>query len=87
MRGDITQPSDDQEDSCVSTAQLALHDITKRYQDHVVLDRIGVTIKPGEKVGVIGENGSGKSTLIKLIAGQEEPDNGALTVVAPGGVG
>ncbi|MEU9352507.1 ABC-F type ribosomal protection protein Car(A) [Streptomyces griseoloalbus] len=71
----------------MSTAQLALHDITKRYQDHVVLDRIGFTIKPGEKVGVIGDNGSGKSTLIKLIAGQEQPDNGALTVVAPGGVG
>ncbi|MEU1799826.1 ABC-F type ribosomal protection protein Car(A) [Streptomyces sp. NPDC019937] len=71
----------------MSTAQLTLHDITKRYQDHVVLDRIGFTIKPGEKVGVIGDNGSGKSTLIKLIAGQEQPDNGALTVVAPGGVG
>lgn len=56
-------------------------------QDHVVLDRIGFTIKPGEKVGVIGDNGSGKSTLLKLIAGQEQPDNGALTVVAPGGVG
>jgi macrolide transport system ATP-binding/permease protein len=71
----------------VSTAQLALHDITKRYQDHVVLDRIGFTVKPGEKVGVIGDNGSGKSTLIKLIAGREQPDNGALTVVTPGGVG
>ncbi|MFF3737393.1 ABC-F type ribosomal protection protein Car(A) [Streptomyces sp. NPDC002566] len=71
----------------MSTAQLALHDITKRYQDHVVLDRIGFTIKPGEKVGVIGDNGSGKSTLMRLIAGREQPDNGALTVVAPGGVG
>jgi macrolide transport system ATP-binding/permease protein len=71
----------------VSTAQLALQDITKRYQDHVVLDRIGFTIKPGEKVGVIGDNGSGKSTLLKLIAGQEEPDNGALRVVAPDGIG
>ncbi|MDQ0688887.1 macrolide transport system ATP-binding/permease protein [Streptomyces achromogenes] len=71
----------------MSTAQLALHDITKRYQAHVVLDRIDFTVKPGEKVGVIGDNGSGKSTLIKLIAGQEQPDNGALTVVAPGGVG
>ncbi|WSQ06929.1 ABC-F type ribosomal protection protein Car(A) [Streptomyces sp. NBC_01231] len=69
------------------TAQLALQDITKRYQDQVVLDRVGFTIKPGEKVGVIGDNGSGKSTLLKIIAGREQPDNGALTVVAPGGVG
>ncbi len=71
----------------MSTAQLALHDITKRYQDHAVLDRVGFTIRPGEKVGVIGDNGSGKSTLVKLIAGREQPDNGTLTVVAPGGVG
>ncbi|ARZ67305.1 tylosin resistance protein TlrC [Streptomyces albireticuli] len=69
------------------TAQLALHDITKRYQDRVVLDRVGFTVKPGEKVGVIGDNGSGKSTLLRLIAGRERADNGALTVVAPGGIG
>jgi macrolide transport system ATP-binding/permease protein len=82
-----TPCNSDQEDFCVSTAQLALHDITKRYQDHVVLDRIGFTVKPGEKVGVVGDNGSGKSTLLKLIARREQPDNGALTVLAPGGVG
>nr|WSZ96720.1 TlrC/CarA/OleB/SrmB family ABC-F type ribosomal protection protein [Streptomyces sp. NBC_00857] len=68
-------------------SQLALHGITKRYGDQVVLDRVGFNIRPGEKVGVIGDNGSGKSTLLKLIAGREQADNGALTVVAPGGVG
>ncbi|MEV7081978.1 ABC-F type ribosomal protection protein Car(A) [Streptomyces sp. NPDC093516] len=71
----------------MSIAQLALHDVSKRYQDQVVLDQIDFTVKPGEKVGVIGDNGSGKSTLIKLMAGREQPDNGAVTVVAPGGVG
>ncbi|MBB5076122.1 ATPase subunit of ABC transporter with duplicated ATPase domains [Nonomuraea endophytica] len=45
------------------------------------------TAKPGEKIGVIGDNGSGKSTLLRLIAGVETPDNGELTVVAPGGIG
>ncbi|MFF7652552.1 ABC-F type ribosomal protection protein Car(A) [Streptomyces sp. NPDC007983] len=69
------------------TAQLSLQDITKRYQDQVVLDRVGFTIKPGEKVGVIGDNGSGKSTLIKILAGVEQPDNGLRNVFAPGGVG
>ncbi|MFH8370505.1 TlrC/CarA/OleB/SrmB family ABC-F type ribosomal protection protein [Streptomyces sp. NPDC018031] len=68
-------------------AQYALHDITKRYDEHVVLDRIGFTVRPGEKVGVIGDNGSGKSTLLEIIAGRERPDNGTLTVSAPGGVG
>ncbi|SDC55390.1 TlrC/CarA/OleB/SrmB family ABC-F type ribosomal protection protein [Streptomyces prasinopilosus] len=69
------------------TAQCALHDITKRYDDHLVFDRVGFSIAPGEKVGVIGDNGSGKSTLLKLLAGRERPDDGTLTVVAPGGVG
>ncbi|GAA0915986.1 ribosomal protection-like ABC-F family protein [Nonomuraea longicatena] len=68
-------------------AQLSLSDITKRYADRVVLDRVSFTIRPGERVGVIGDNGSGKSTLLKLIAGLATPDNGELTVTAPGGVG
>ncbi|WP_242578627.1 TlrC/CarA/OleB/SrmB family ABC-F type ribosomal protection protein [Streptomyces sp. MST-110588] len=68
-------------------SQLSLHDVLKRYDDRVVLDRVSFTVKPGEKIGVIGENGSGKSTLLKLLAGHERADNGELTVHAPGGVG
>ncbi|MEW1639969.1 ribosomal protection-like ABC-F family protein [Streptomyces sp. NPDC093801] len=68
-------------------SQLTLDEVTKRYDDHVVLDRVSLTVKPGEKAGVIGDNGSGKSTLLRLIAGVEEADNGELTVTAPGGVG
>ncbi|MGW6291106.1 ATP-binding cassette domain-containing protein [Streptomyces sp. NPDC055058] len=71
----------------MSIAQYALHDITKHYDDHVVLDRVGFSVRPGEKVGVIGDNGSGKSTLLKVLAGRERPDNGTVTVAAPGGIG
>ncbi|MCP2289624.1 TlrC/CarA/OleB/SrmB family ABC-F type ribosomal protection protein [Nocardia amikacinitolerans] len=69
------------------TAQLTLSDVTKRYDDRIVLDRVSLTIKPGETVGIIGDNGSGKSTLLKVIAGREYPDNGMVTVAAPGGIG
>ncbi|MFD9910011.1 ribosomal protection-like ABC-F family protein [Streptomyces sp. NPDC059063] len=68
-------------------SQLTLTDVTKRYPHHVVLDRVSLSVRPGEKAGVIGDNGSGKSTLLRLIAGAEPPDNGTVTVVAPGGTG
>ncbi|MFJ8912800.1 ribosomal protection-like ABC-F family protein [Amycolatopsis sp. NPDC102389] len=67
--------------------QLVLSGVTKRFDDHVVLDQISFTVKPGEKAGVIGDNGSGKSTLLRLIAGRDRADNGTVTVTAPGGVG
>ncbi|MEW2705693.1 ribosomal protection-like ABC-F family protein [Streptomyces koyangensis] len=69
------------------SAQLALKDVSKAYGERAVLDQVSLTVRPGERAGVIGENGSGKSTLLKLIAGVETPDSGEVTVVAPGGTG
>ncbi|RZD97241.1 ABC transporter ATP-binding protein [Streptomyces albidoflavus] len=69
------------------SAQLALKDVSKAYGERAVLDQVSLTVRPGERAGVIGENGSGKSTLLKLIAGAETPDSGEVTVVAPGGTG
>ncbi|WP_329003764.1 ABC-F type ribosomal protection protein [Kribbella sp. NBC_00709] len=69
------------------TAHLALSGVTKRSADHVVLDRVDLTVRAGEKVGVIGDNGAGKSTLLRLLAGVEPPDNGDVDVVVPGGIG
>ncbi|MGW8543796.1 ABC-F family ATP-binding cassette domain-containing protein [Streptomyces sp. CAI-21] len=69
------------------SAQLALKDVSKAYGERAVLDQVTLTVRPGERAGVIGENGSGKSTLLKLIAGAETPDSGEVTVVAPGGTG
>ncbi|MCX5204898.1 ATP-binding cassette domain-containing protein [Streptomyces sp. NBC_00237] len=71
-------------------AQLSLHAVSKTFGDRTVLDRVTLSLRPGEKAGVVGENGSGKSTLLRLIAGVEKPDpdpDGGLTVVFPGGVG
>ncbi|MFI9764457.1 ATP-binding cassette domain-containing protein [Streptomyces sp. NPDC051963] len=68
-------------------SQLTLEEVTRRYDDHVVLDRVSLTVGPGEKAGVIGDNGSGKSTLLRIIAGAESADNGEVTVTAPDGIG
>ncbi|WP_282085435.1 TlrC/CarA/OleB/SrmB family ABC-F type ribosomal protection protein [Streptomyces tendae] len=69
------------------TAQLTLCQVTKRYPGRTVLDRVSFTLKPGEKAGLIGDNGAGKSTLLRLVAGQERPDSGEVTVTATGGIG
>lgn len=68
-------------------AQLAIKDVSKAYGDRSVLDRVTLTVRPGEKTAVIGENGSGKSTLLRLLAGVEQPDTGEITVRFPGGTG
>ncbi|MEU2201251.1 ribosomal protection-like ABC-F family protein [Isoptericola sp. NPDC019482] len=68
-------------------SQLTLTDITLRYADRVVLDRLSLTVSPGERVGVVGDNGSGKSTLLAVVAGVLAPQDGTRVVRAPGGVG
>ncbi|MEL7975286.1 ABC-F type ribosomal protection protein [Isoptericola sp. F-RaC21] len=68
-------------------SQLTLTDITLRYADRVVLDRLSLTVAPGERVGVVGDNGSGKSTLLAVVAGALEPQNGTRVVRAAGGTG
>ncbi|MGW6509189.1 ATP-binding cassette domain-containing protein, partial [Streptomyces niveus] len=68
-------------------AQLSMKDVSKSYGDRTVLDQVSLSVRPGEKAGVIGENGSGKSTLLRLLAGAEAPDGGEVTVRFPGGVG
>ena len=48
--------------------------------DRTVLKDINVTIKPGEKVAIVGENGSGKTTLMNMISGIYFPDEGHIFV-------
>ncbi|MFG1997687.1 ribosomal protection-like ABC-F family protein [Spirillospora sp. NPDC048911] len=69
------------------TSQLSLKDVGKAYEGRIVLEQVSFSVRTGEKVGVIGENGSGKSTLLRMLAGEEKPDGGEITVMAAGGVG
>ncbi|MFC3762461.1 ribosomal protection-like ABC-F family protein [Tenggerimyces flavus] len=70
-----------------AVAQLSVRDVTKSYGTRTILDQVSFTVRPGEKVAVIGENGSGKSTLLRLLAAAEAPDAGEITVSFPGGTG
>jgi ABC-2 type transport system ATP-binding protein len=60
---------------------IQLVDVTKRYDDTIVVDRLNLQIDPGEIVGLIGHNGAGKSTTLKMIAGLVEPTSGRVQVM------
>ncbi|AUM01294.1 ATP-binding cassette domain-containing protein [Pseudothauera hydrothermalis] len=49
---------------------LAIEDGAVGYGDEPILSGLGLTLRPGERIGLLGRNGAGKSTLIKLLAGQ-----------------
>jgi len=46
---------------------VEIENLSKAYDDHIVLDKIGLMINRGEKIALVGKNGEGKSTLIKCI--------------------
>jgi ATP-binding cassette subfamily F protein uup len=56
-----------------------LKDATKGYAARTVLADVTLGVSAGDRIGIVGRNGDGKSTLLKLIAGVEEPDAGAVT--------
>ncbi|MEZ4385170.1 MAG: ABC-F family ATP-binding cassette domain-containing protein [Nannocystaceae bacterium] len=52
--------------------------LRKAYDANVVLGGVDLTVRRGEKIGIIGVNGAGKTTLLKLIAGEIKSDGGAI---------
>ena len=59
---------------------ITVENLSKSYGSQVLFDGIGFRINDGERVGLVGRNGHGKTTLLRLLAGEEEPDSGAVTV-------
>ena len=55
-------------------------DLTKRYDGHLALDRLNLTIEPGEIFCLLGANGAGKTTTINLFLNFLEPTSGTATV-------
>jgi ATP-binding cassette subfamily F protein uup len=53
-------------------------DLRKSYGATQLLDGVTLTLRRGERVGLVGSNGSGKSTLSRVLAGLEDPDSGEI---------
>ncbi|HBL52855.1 MAG TPA: diguanylate cyclase [Syntrophaceae bacterium] len=62
----------------MNTPLIEFKDVTKRFGDKTVLDRVNLQIYEGQVTTIIGLSGSGKSVLLKHIIGLLEPDEGAI---------
>ena len=54
--------------------------LSKGFQDKLLIDDLTFKLPPGGIVGVIGPNGAGKTTLFRMITGQDKPDSGSIKV-------
>ncbi len=59
---------------------ISFHNVTKKYDSHLVLDSVSFSIENNEFVVLTGASGAGKSTVIALLIGAEKPTNGSIEV-------
>ena len=62
------------------TAMLEIDGLGKRFGGFVALDGISLSVRAGERVGLIGPNGSGKTTLLNLVSGFLRLDDGTVSL-------
>jgi len=58
---------------------VVLDAVSLFFGDRMIFDNIGLRLGHGDRLGLIGPNGSGKTTLLKVIAGEQEIDDGSVT--------
>jgi ABC-2 type transport system ATP-binding protein len=63
------------------TPAISVTGLTRRYRDHVALADVSVEVEAGAITGVLGRNGAGKTTLLRILAGQEFPSSGKVSVL------
>jgi len=61
---------------------LHINDLTFRFGGRVLFDHASAVVSKGHRVALVGRNGTGKSTLLKVISGQLQTDDGAITLPA-----
>jgi ATP-binding cassette ChvD family protein len=61
--------------------------IRRKFGDRVILNDVSFSLKPGDRVGVLGVNGTGKSSLMKIVAGRDTEFEGRMMIAGGASVG
>ena len=61
--------------------QLVIHELSKRYKDKIVLDRVDYTFEKGKIYGLLGRNGAGKTTLFNCLAKYLDYESGVVELI------
>ena len=61
-------------------AQIQVRDLHKSFGSQKVLDGVGLEVRKGETVAVLGRSGTGKSVLLKLLIGLQPADSGTISI-------
>jgi ATPase subunit of ABC transporter with duplicated ATPase domains len=59
---------------------IVLDKVTKRFGPKILFENVSMQFDPGKRYGLTGANGSGKSTLLKMLEGNEDTDQGSITI-------
>lgn len=59
---------------------IEFKEVSKGYDERLLIDKLSFSVPPGAIVGIIGPNGAGKSTLFRMITGKEKPDSGEIVI-------
>ncbi len=65
----------------VEPPAIELDGLTKRYGDHIAVDRLDLTVAAGETLALLGPNGAGKTTTVECCEGYRVPDAGRVRVL------
>ncbi len=60
--------------------KIEWNNVTFRYEENTVFDDFNLTIKPGERIGLVGSSGAGKTTFVSLLLRQHELNDGEILI-------
>lgn len=60
---------------------VSVENVSKSFGLKTLLDGVSLGVQTGDRIGVVGLNGGGKSTLLKVLTGQEQPDEGRVSLM------